>query len=68
MQETLNAIIHAIKLLENRQHDSAEVLLRQEVLNIHRKFLAGIAASKDVVDEKELKSLLDEAKKYLDLE
>jgi hypothetical protein len=67
MIETLNAITHAIKLLENRKADAAEDLLKQEVINIHRRYVMGIIASKEAVGEEEIKKLLDEAQRYLNI-
>jgi hypothetical protein len=68
MIETLNVITHAIKLLEHKKTDAAEALLRQEVINIHRKYVMSIIASKEAVGEDEIKKLLDEAQRYLEIE
>ena len=68
MIETLTVIIHAIKLLRHKQAESAETLLKQEITNIHRKFILSIISSKEIVGEPQIKALFEEAQKYLEVD
>ncbi len=65
MDETLNAINHAIKLLQNREPEAAEKLLKEEVLNIHRKhILTLVSSSRGTLGEAKVQELLLEGIKF----